>query len=600
MHFTAGLAAAAAARHPLLVVGWTRRFPRALYPGTETDTRSTTVVSADALPILDLLDPRTWRRAARRIRDFDADLLVLQWWHPIHAPVVRALAHRARRAGIATAVICHNVEPHESNRLWREITRRTLRCADALIAHSAATAAHARALIPGARVIDGFLPIFDNVAAATGPAQLPEIAALRARLGVGDRPLLLTFGYVRPYKGVEDAIAALAHCEHDAVLLVAGECWDDPDQYATLARDAGVAERVRFELRYVGNDELPAMFGAADAVVLPYRQATQSGVAALAFAYGRPVVATRVGGLPDLVEDGVTGALAAACDPKALAAAIDRVLGSTRAWGPEIARTCARLSWDRYVNLLLDARAAAPGRRDPVTHAMLEIGSREAKAAKLIRILTSARPLRGATILDVGTGSGTIARALADAAGPLGQVVSVDVADVRVESGGYEFLRYDGTDLPLGDASVDVAVSNHVIEHVGDARAQRHHLREIARVLRPGGLLYVAVPHRWQLIENHYRLPLLGWVPRPLANRYLRLSGRGRDFDVRALGRRQLLGLMRDAGLDARDATTDLVDASIELGSERSARLLRRMPAAARLLRGPVLPTIAALGRKPS
>ena len=600
VHFTAGLADALAERTETLVIGWRRRFPAHRYPGAIADEVSETPVTAAGEPILDLLDPRTWRRAARRITAFRADVAVLQWWHAIHAPVVIALERSLRRAGIPVVIICHNVEPHETNRLWRTLTRRALGGAGALIVHAAALHPQAERAAPGVPVVKGFLPVFANVAAATGPATVDAVASLRHRLGADARRLLLTFGYVRPYKGVEDAIAAMAHLRTDAVLLVAGECWEDPDRYRAAVAAAGVADRVVLDFRYIANDEIPALFGAADAVVLPYRTATQSAVAALAFAFDRPVVATRAGGLAELVEDGVTGALAPAADPEGLADAIDRVLADPRDWSAATAGVRRRLSWDHYVDLIEEAAdAARRPRRDRATHAVLDVRSRRTKATKIIGVLERERPLSGARLLDIGTGSGTIAAELAAVAGPDGSVTSVDVTDVRVERDGYTFAIFDGHGFPFDDASFDVVVSNHVIEHVGDRDAQLRHLQEVARVLTPDGTVYVAVPHRWQLVENHYRLPALSWLPRRAADAYLRAMRRGTRYDCRPLGRMELLRMLRSAGLDARDATADLVDVTAAMRDGPAGRALAHAPALRRLIAGPLLPSIVAVARRP-
>jgi len=600
VHFTAGLAGALDDRGPALVIGWRRRFPGRLYPGTIADNVSGTPVTADGEAILDLLDPRTWRRAARRIKDFQADVVVLQWWHAIHAPVVIALQRSLRRADIPVVIVCHNVEPHETNWVWRMLTRRALGGAGALIVHAAALRPQAELAAPDVPLVEGFLPVFGNVAAATGPAAADGVAALRQRLGADGRALLLTFGYVRPYKGVEDAIAAMAHLRTDAVLLVAGECWEDPDRYRAAVAESGVADRVVLDFRYVPNEEIPVLFTAADAVVLPYRTATQSAVAALAFAFDRPVVATRAGGLAELVEDGATGALAPAADPASLAEAIDRVLADPRDWSAAIAGVRRRLSWDRYVGLIEEAaRAARRPRRDPATHAVLDVPSRRTKAAKLIGVLERERPLRGARLLDIGTGSGTIAAALATVAGPDGSVTSVDVTDVRVQRDGFTFATYDGHRLPFDGASFDVVVSNHVIEHVGGSDAQRRHLREIARVLVPGGTLYLAVPHRWQLVENHYRLPALSWLPQCMADAYLRGTRRGERYDCRPLGRRELRCLLTEAGFEPRDATGDLIAVTGERSDGIAGRSLARIPLLGTVIRGPLLPTIVMVGRRP-
>lgn len=599
VHFTAGLAGALAERGDTLVVGWSRRFPARIYPGTIADEVSETAVTAPGEPILDLLDPRSWRRAARRITGFEPDVVVLQWWHALHAPVVIFLRRSLRRAGIPVVIVCHNIEPHETNRLWRSLTRGALGGAGALIVHAAALRPQAELAAPGVPVIDGFLPVFANVAAATGPAGSDDVAALRRRVGAHACPLLLTFGYVRPYKGVEDAIAAMAHLQTPAVLLVAGECWGPRERYRDAARAAGAADRVVLDFRYVPNDEIPAMFTAADVVVLPYRTATQSAVAALAFAFDRPVVATRAGGLAELVEDGVTGALAPPNDPEALAAAIERVLTDTRDWAAAIAGVRARRSWARYVDLIdRAAEIARAPRRDATTHAVLDVPSRRAKAAKLMAVIARTRPLRGARLLDIGTGSGTIAAELTAATGRDGSVTSVDVADVRVARDGYDFVLFDGERLPFGDASFDIVVSNHVLEHVGDREAQRRHLREIARVLVDGGIAYVAVPHRWQLVENHYRLPLLSWLPRRAADAYMRAARRGGRYDCRPLGRRELIALLADAGFVPDDATGDLVDVTAQQRAGVAGRALAAVPWLRVAVRGPLLPTVVAVGRR--
>ena len=597
VHFTAGLTDALAERGQVLVVGWRRRFPERLYPGTITDEVSVTAVSATGEPILDLLDPRTWRRAARRIRAFGPDLVLLQWWHPMHAPALIALRRGLRRAGIPVAVICHNVEPHETNAVWRRLTRATLGGADAVVIHASTLRDEVDAMAPGVPVIEAFLPVFGNVADAMDAPTKQAMDELRARVGARDRKLLLCFGYVRPYKGVADAIAAMAHVTCDATLLVAGECWDGEAEYRAAATAAG-ADRVTLDFRYIPNDEIPVMFGAADAVVLPYRQATQSAVAALAFAFDRPVVATRAGGLAELVEDGITGALAPPADPVALAAAIDRVVRDERDWAPAVRQTRERLSWGRYTDLVADGVAALAQTRDRRTHAILDRASRRAKAAKIIWTLERERPLPGARVLDIGTGNGTIATELAASVGALGQVVSVDIEDVRVDRDGYAFRLLDGDRLPVTDGSFDIVVSNHVIEHVGDARAQQRHLDEIARALAPAGVAYVAVPYRWRLVENHYRLPFLSWLPERLADRYLSGSGRGERYDCRLLTRGALLSMLRASGLASRDATAELIDATIALDRGLAARLLR-VPGARLMIRGPALPTIVAVGRKP-
>jgi glycosyltransferase involved in cell wall biosynthesis len=100
---------------------------------------------------------------------------------------------------------------------------------------------------------------------------------------------------------------------------VAGEFYERPEPYEALAREAG---GVRILNRYIPDDEVEALFRAADVTVLPYRSGTQSGVTHVAYALGVPVIATRVGGIGETVREGETGVTCPPEDPDALAQAV--------------------------------------------------------------------------------------------------------------------------------------------------------------------------------------------------------------------------------------------------------------------------------------
>jgi SAM-dependent methyltransferase len=107
-----------------------------------------------------------------------------------------------------------------------------------------------------------------------------------------------------------------------------------------------------------------------------------------------------------------------------------------------------------------------------------------------------------------------------------------------------------GTKLPFPDERFDFIISNHVIKHFA-GREQHTHLAEIGRCLRDNGKLYIAVPNRWGLIDAHYRLPFLGWLPRQLAHGYLRLTRKADKYEWYPLSRRELLRLLQQQGFQA-------------------------------------------------
>ncbi len=160
-------------------------------------------------------------------------------------------------------------------------------------------------------------------------------------------------------------------------------------------------------------------------------------------------------------------------------------------------------------------------------HAVLDLPSRRFKGLKIERLLDLANRPQPIRMLEVGTGSGGIAHYFGTHPQLHCEVDAVDVHDNRLVSEGYRYHQVQDTQLPFADESFDVVLTNHVIEHVGDEQAQRAHLAELRRVLRPDGVGYLAVPNRWMLVEPHYRLAFLSWLPHAWRTPYLRAMGKG-------------------------------------------------------------------------
>lgn len=160
------------------------------------------------------------------------------------------------------------------------------------------------------------------------------------------------------------------------------------------------------------------------------------------------------------------------------------------------------------------------------SHAILDAASRRRKAVKIAAIVSGHRQLADADLLDIGTGSGHIADEFTR---QVKRVVSVDLNDERDVREGYEFIKVDGAALPFDDDSFDIVVSNHVVEHVPD---QRTHLAELMRVVRPGGVVYLATPNKLWLRDPHYRLPFISWLPRQASQAYLRTIKPGKVWDI--------------------------------------------------------------------
>ena len=228
-------------------------------------------------------------------------------------------------------------------------------------------------------------------------------------------------------------------------------------------------------------------------------------------------------------------------------------------------------------------------------HAVLDVASRQWKARKIELLLdldSRPGPIR---LLEIGTGSGGIAHYFGTRPDGRYQVHALDVVDNRLVFDGYEYANVEGTRLPFADHSFDVVLSNHVVEHVGAPAEQLLHLQELRRVLRPGGIGYLAVPNRWMLVEPHFRLAFLSWWPESWRTPYLRLMGKGEEYDCRPLSARAARALLRRAGFAFEQQCGGALRLTFDLEAPRSMLyrgLLRWIPDWAWSLAAPAFPTL--------
>jgi ubiquinone/menaquinone biosynthesis C-methylase UbiE len=234
----------------------------------------------------------------------------------------------------------------------------------------------------------------------------------------------------------------------------------------------------------------------------------------------------------------------------------------------------------------------ASSERQP--HAVLDLASRDRKAMKIERLLDLAGRRQPFRMLEIGTGAGGIAHYFATHPSLRCDVTAVDVVDSRQVDDGYTFRLVRGVELPFGAACFDVVITNHVIEHVGDAAAQHKHLTEIHRVMKPDGVGYLAVPNRWMLTEPHYQLKFLSWWPHSWRTPYLRLMRKGTFYDCEPLQMKQLEHMLADAGFRYRNVCIEAWRTTLEIEQPHagSTHLLRATPDAVLAPLRRIIPTL--------
>ncbi len=269
------------------------------------------------------------------------------------ARLVAALAV-ARVEGIAFVYTVHNLAHHEGRnaRLNRWANRWVFALADAVHVHDEGVAAQVASLYGRRRGV--YVVPHGNYIGAYPASGTREEARLRLGLSPHQK-VLLFLGQIRPYKGVEELIAAFRQLQgEEYALLIAGNP-QDADYAASIEAAARGDPRIRLRLGYVPDEELHRYLLAADADVLPYREVTTSGAALLAFSFGLPIVAPRIGCFRGLVE-GHRGVLYDPGDPRGLADALARAAALDRdAARRETLAYAESLGWDRLARLHLDA-----------------------------------------------------------------------------------------------------------------------------------------------------------------------------------------------------------------------------------------------------
>lgn len=213
----------------------------------------------------------------------------------------------------------HNVLPHEDSAAMMSIYQKIYHKMDGLIFHNQHSLHQFQTLFPNIPAKKTIIPHgeYGTLGSVDLSGELPQT------------PNVLFFGNIRPYKGLKHLIQAFPMIQQkipQAKLYIAGQALEDFSPYQMQLETLGLTDRVTCTLDYIPDEDIPGIFRQASVVVLPYEHIDQSGVLLLAMGMGRAVVASAVGGIPEVIDDGKTGVLVEPNNPEALAEAVSTVL----------------------------------------------------------------------------------------------------------------------------------------------------------------------------------------------------------------------------------------------------------------------------------
>jgi len=256
------------------------------------------------------------------------DVLHVQWLPLLEVfPIIElGFLRLCQGWGIRVVYTVHDVLPLEGGRAYKDTFRRVYHAADQLICH---TKIARRRLVDEFGVQPSSTFLIPHGPLLQGAAEYSREDARLAQSLPIDRPIVLLFGVLRPYKGVDLLIEAWEQVEKtvpEALLVIAGGGQEDYLEEIQEHIAASGASNIRTRLRFLPENELIQLIASADLLAYPYRRITQSGALLAGMSAGQAIVASSVGGLRETLQDGKTARLVEPNDSEELADAITHLL----------------------------------------------------------------------------------------------------------------------------------------------------------------------------------------------------------------------------------------------------------------------------------
>jgi glycosyltransferase involved in cell wall biosynthesis len=299
--------------HNVSIYTFSLQYPGFLFPGTTQFSAEPPPPGLDIQVCINSVNPFNWLKIGNRLKKLQPDLIVVRYWLPFMGPCLGTILRKAKKNG-HTKVVCiaDNIIPHEKRPGDIPFTKYFIKPVDAFITMSEKVLADLKQFTSTKPARFVAHPLYDNF------GEKINRAAAREKLGIAaEDKVMLFFGFIRKYKGLDillDAVKLLSENKNPGTaaikLLIAGEYYEDSKQYEEQVAQLGIQNNLLIHTSFIADSEVKYYLCAADVVVQPYRNATQSGVTPLAYHFEVPMIVTNVGGLPSLVPDGKVGLVA--------------------------------------------------------------------------------------------------------------------------------------------------------------------------------------------------------------------------------------------------------------------------------------------------
>lgn len=292
--------------HDVTIYSFSLQYPSFLFPGKSQYGNEPQPNDLRIITCINSINPLNWLQSGRRIKKENADLVIVRYWLPLMGPCLGTIL-RIISKNRNTRIICiaDNVLPHEKRAGDRVFTRYFIQPVQAFVTMSAKVFNDLRSFTQKP-AITTVHPLYDNFGAPVDREIAREALKLPAKA-----PIILFFGFIREYKGLDMLLEAMAILKQKGGivphLLIAGEFYGNREKYLNLIQELDIGDRVILHTDFIPDGQVRNYLCAADFVIQPYRNATQSGITPLAYHFEKPMLVTRVGALPEMVPHGKVG-----------------------------------------------------------------------------------------------------------------------------------------------------------------------------------------------------------------------------------------------------------------------------------------------------
>ncbi len=335
-------------RSEIQAFNFTTQYPSLLFPGKSQYVDATDLAPNFKTPrLLSSVNPFSYLKTAKAINSFNPDILISSYWMPFFGPSLGMVCKRVKKNTFTLSIV-HNAIPHEKRWGDKLLSSFYFKQQKGFVTMSETVENDLKSLLPHSKTLLRPHPIYAQF------GERKDKMSIRSKYNIKkEQKVLLFFGFIRKYKGLDLLLEALRYCDDSTVVLIAGECYGEFSEYQNLIDDNKISNRVICNVRYIPDSEVSDIFSVSDICVLPYRTATQSGIASIAKFYELPMVVTPVGELPNEVVSSKTGVICKSSSPLDIAQGINKCLEGLDVYSTHLKAEKDFHNWENFANEIL-------------------------------------------------------------------------------------------------------------------------------------------------------------------------------------------------------------------------------------------------------